>query len=224
LGNGRWLAQLGIADLQESHPAETAVLAAVDGRYAGRFVIADPLKPTSAGAVASLDRLSITTVMLSGDRQAAAEQVARKVGIGRAVGELTPEGKLVEIRRLQDEGRIVAMAGDGINDAPALAQADIGIAMGTGTDVAMSAGGITLMRGDLRGVVGAVRLSRATLRIIRQNLFWAFGYNVVAIPVAAGLLYPLYGWKLSPALAALAMAMSSVSVVSNSLRLRRVQL
>jgi Cu+-exporting ATPase len=220
IGNRRWLEGIGISGLPGDGQAETAALVAIDGRYAGRIVVEDPVKPTSKGAIASLTAMGIETVMLSGDRSAAAGRVAEQVGISQAVGDLTPEGKLVEIRRLQELGHVVAMAGDGINDAPALAQADVGIAMGTGTDVAMDAGGITLMRGDLRGVASAIHLSRATLRIIRQNLFWAFGYNVIAIPVAAGLLYPVFGWRLSPALAALAMAMSSVSVVSNSLRLR----
>ena len=224
IGNRRWLEAIGIAGLRDDEPSETAALVAVDGRYAGRMVVADPVKPTSRGAIAALGAMGIETVMLSGDRAAAAERVAREVGIGRALGDLTPEAKLQAIRQRQDGGHVVAMAGDGINDAPALAQADIGIAMGTGTDVAMDAGGITLMRGDLRGVASAIHLSQATLRIIRQNLFWAFGYNVVAIPIAAGLLYPVLGWRLSPALAAFAMAMSSVSVVSNSLRLRGLRL
>ena len=224
VGSRRWLASIGTTGLRDDEPSETAALVAADGRYLGRIVVADPVKSSSRGAIAALAAMGIETVMLSGDRAAAAERVAREVGISRAVGELTPEGKLEEIRRRQDEGHVVAMAGDGINDAPALAQADVGIAMGTGTDVAMDAGGITLMRGDLRGVASAIHLSRATLRIIRQNLFWAFGYNVVALPIAAGLLYPVFGWRLSPALAAFAMAMSSVSVVSNSLRLRGVRL
>jgi len=224
VGNRRWLSETGISGLPDGNQAETAALVAMDGRYVGSIVVEDPVKPTSQGAIASLAAMGIETVMLSGDRSSAAARVANQVGIGQAVGDLTPEGKLVEIRERQEQGHIVAMAGDGINDAPALAQADVGIAMGTGTDVAMDAGGITLMRGDLRGVASAIHLSRATLRIIRQNLFWAFGYNVIAIPVAAGLLYPVFGWRLSPALAALAMAMSSVSVVSNSLRLRAVRL
>ena len=224
IGNRRWLERIGVTGLSDGELAETVAFVAVDGRYAGKIVVSDPIKSTSHGAITALAAMGIETVMLSGDRSAAAERVAREVGISRAVGDLTPEGKLQEIRRRQGQGHVVAMAGDGINDAPALAQADIGIAMGTGTDVAMDAGGITLMRGDLRGVASAIHLSRATLRIIRQNLFWAFGYNVIAIPVAAGLLYPVFGWRLSPALAAFAMAMSSVSVVSNSLRLRGVRL
>ena len=159
--------------------------------------------------------------MLTGDDHRTAASVARAVGIERVVAEVLPERKLEEIRRLQAEGRVVAMVGDGLNDAPALAQADVGVAMGTGTDVAIDAGAVTLMRGDPLGVVTAIRLARRTLRIIRQNLFWAFVYNVVGIPIAAGVLYPAFGLRLTPAMAAAAMAVSSVSVVSNSLRLRR---
>jgi Cu+-exporting ATPase len=161
--------------------------------------------------------------MLTGDRRGPAERIAAEVGVSRVVAEALPEQKLEEIQRLQLAGRVVAMVGDGINDAPALARADLGIAIGTGTDVAMETGQVTLVRGDLGGVAAAIGLSRATLRIIRQNLFWAFIYNIIGIPVAAGALYPLLGWRLSPALAAAAMAMSSVSVVSNSLRLRKVK-
>jgi P-type Cu+ transporter len=199
----------------------TPVYVAIDGRLAGLIAVADPIKPTSGAAVAQLRDLGLETVMLSGDDRRTAESVAREVGIARVLAEVPPDRKLAEIRRLQDEGRVVAMVGDGLNDAPALAQADVGVAMGTGTDVAMEAGAVTLMRGDPLGVVTAIRLARRTMRIIRQNLFWAFVYNVIGIPVAAGVLYPAFGIRLTPAMAAAAMAVSSLSVVSNSLRLRR---
>ena len=199
----------------------TAVFAAVDGELAGLIAVADPLRPTSRAAVARLRRMGIDVVMLTGDARRTAEAVAREAGVERVVAGVLPEGKVAEVERLQGEGRVVAMVGDGINDAPALAQADVGIAMGSGTDIAVEAADVTLMRPDLRAVADAIALSRRTMRTMRQNLFWAFAYNVVGIPVAAGALYPALGLLLSPVLASAAMAFSSVSVVTNSLGLRR---
>jgi P-type Cu+ transporter len=184
------------------------------------LAIADPIRPSSRSVVKSLERLGLDVVLLTGDNRPTAEAIARQADIDEVVAEVLPDGKVAEIRRLQDEGRVVAMVGDGINDAPALAQADVGIAIGSGTDIAMEASDVTLMRADLRGVVNAIALSRRTMRTMKQNLFWAFIYNVVGIPVAAGVLYPFVGVLLSPILASAAMAMSSVSVVSNSLRLK----
>jgi Cu+-exporting ATPase len=199
----------------------TPVYVVVDGQVAGVIGIADPVKPASRDAVTALQAMGLQTVMLTGDTASTAASVAHAIGIDRVVAEVLPERKLEEIRGLQAEGRTVGMVGDGLNDAPALAQADVGIAMGTGTDVAMEAGDITLMRGDPLGVPRAIGLARRTMRVIRQNLFWAFVYNVICIPVAAGVLYPAFGLRLTPAMAAAAMAVSSVSVVTNSLRLRK---
>jgi Cu+-exporting ATPase len=194
---------------------------AVDGWLAGLIAVTDPIRPTSREAIRRLKRHGLEVVMLTGDGRRTAESVARAVGVSRVVAEVLPDQKLAEIRRLQARGKVVAVVGDGLNDAPALAQADIGIAMGTGVDVAVEAATVVLMRSDLLGVVDAIELSRRTMRVIRQNLFWAFVYNVVGIPIAAGILYPAFGLLLTPAMAAAAMAASSVSVVANSLRLRK---
>jgi Cu+-exporting ATPase len=202
---------------------KTPVFAAIDGRAAGVIAVADTLKAGSAEAVAELRRLGITVAMLTGDNRRTAEAIGRTVGIDRVIADVRPDGKAAAIKLLQGEGTVVAMIGDGVNDAPALASADVGVAMGTGTDVAMESAGVTLMSGDLRGLVTAIALSRATMRNIRQNLFWAFAYNVVLIPLAMGILYPFTGLLLDPIIAAGAMALSSVTVVSNALRLRRFQ-
>jgi P-type Cu+ transporter len=199
--------------------ARTTMFVAVDGQLAGLVAVADPLKKSSVEAVAALRGMGLDVVLLTGDVEATARAIARHAGIERIVAGVLPSGKVDEITRLQKEGRVVAMVGDGINDAPALAQSDVGIAIGTGTDIAIDASDITLMRGDVRGVGHAIKLARRTMRIMKQNLFWAFVYNVIGIPIAAGILYPAFGLMLSPILAGAAMAMSSVSVVTNSLRL-----
>ncbi|MGH7655253.1 MAG: heavy metal translocating P-type ATPase [Gemmatimonadaceae bacterium] len=201
--------------------AKTVVYVAVDGRAVALIAIADPIKPTSLEAIRRLQSLGLHVVMLTGDQPRTANAIAAAAGISNVVAGVLPEGKRDEVQRLQGEGRVVAMIGDGINDAPALAQADVGIAIGTGSDIAIEAGDITLMRGDLRAAVQAIELSRATMRTMRQNLFWAFVYNSIGIPLAAGVFYPAFGILLNPIVASAAMAMSSVSVVTNSLRLRR---
>ena len=202
----------------------TAIFVAIDGKPSGVLAIADPIKATTAEAIRSLRDAGIRVVMLTGDNRTTAEAVARKLGIADVEAEVLPEDKGKVVERLRKEGRIVAMAGDGVNDAPALAAADVGIAMGTGTDVAIQSAGVTLLKGDLQGIVTARRLSQATMSNIRQNLFFAFIYNAVGVPIAAGVLYPAFGLLLSPIIAAAAMALSSVSVITNALRLRTVRL
>ena len=203
---------------------KTALYAAVDGRTAAVVAVADPIKDTTPEAIRTLQSEGVRVVMLSGDSRKTAEAVGRQLGIGEVIAEVLPEQKVDAIRSLQAQGRSVAMAGDGINDAPALAQSNVGIAMGTGTDVAIESGSVTLVKGDLRGIVKAIRLSRATMRNIEQNLFFAFAYNALGVPVAAGVLYPVFDLLLSPIFAGAAMAASSVSVVTNALRLRRARL
>jgi len=231
LGNAALLAELEIdaRDLVERaesrrRDGQTVMLIAVDGRPAGLLGVADPIKASTPEAIRQLREDGIRVVMLTGDSRTTAAAVARALGIEQVEAEVLPEQKGEVVKRLQAEGRVVAMAGDGINDAPALAQAQVGIAMGTGTDVAMESAGVTLVKGDLRGIVRARRLSRATMRNIRQNLFFAFIYNALGVPIAAGVLYPSIGLLLSPILASAAMTFSSVSVIGNALRLRRAPL
>jgi len=202
----------------------TAVYVALDGRYAGYISIADPVKASTPNALTALKAQGLRLLMLTGDNQFTAREIAKSLGIEDVKAEVLPAQKAEIIRRMQNEGRVVAMAGDGINDAPALAQADVGIAMATGTDIAMESGGITLLKGDLEGILRARKLSQATMRNIRQNLFFAFIYNAIGVPIAAGVLYPVFGWLLSPIFAAAAMSFSSVSVITNSLRLRKARL
>ncbi len=231
LGNARFLAELKIPTSALEHEAErlrqdgaTAIYLAVDGKAAGIVAIADPVKSTTPGALRALTDEGVRVVMLTGDNKTTAQAVARRLGISEVEAEVLPDQKSAVVEKLRKEGRVVAMAGDGVNDAPALAAADVGVAMGTGTDVAMESAGVTLLRGDLTGIVRARRLSAVTMRNIRQNLFFAFIYNAAGVPIAAGALYPVFGILLSPVIAAAAMALSSVSVVGNALRLRTVRL
>ncbi len=231
LGNVTLLAEFGVDVGPLTRRAEdlraegaTVILVAVDGRAAGLLAIADPIKASTPDTIRALQRDGVRVVMLTGDNRTTAQAVAAKLGIDEVQAEILPEDKGRLVKEFRDKGRVVAMAGDGVNDAPALAAADVGIAMGTGTDVAMESAGVTLLKGDLRGIVRARRLSEATMRNIRQNLFFAFVYNVAGVPIAAGVLYPLFGILLSPIIAAAAMSLSSVSVVSNALRLRYARL
>jgi Cu+-exporting ATPase len=208
--------------LQEA--GKTAIFVAMDGKPAGILAVADPIKPTTAEAVRELRALGLELVMLTGDNRRTAAAVAGQLGLDAVEAEIEPAGKVAKVKKLREEGKHVAMAGDGINDAPALSEAEVGIAMGTGADVAMQSAGITLVKGDLRGIAKAIRLSRVTMRNIRQNLLFAFLYNALGIPVAAGVLYPFFGLLLSPIMAGAAMSLSSVSVISNALRLRKVRL
>jgi Cu+-exporting ATPase len=231
LGSAKFLAEHGIDVSPLTEQADrlredgaTAIFAGIDGKAAGAIAISDPVKATTPEALAGLKEEGIRVVMLTGDNWTTAKAVARRLGIDEVEAEVLPDQKSAVVERFRREGRVVAMAGDGVNDAPALAAADVGIAMGTGTDVAMESAGITLLKGDLTGIVRARRLSRATMRNIRQNLFFAFIYNALGVPVAAGALYPFLGILLSPIIAAAAMALSSVSVIGNAIRLRTARL
>jgi Cu+-exporting ATPase len=231
VGNAALLSSLGIdpdglperADALR-HDGRGAMLVAIDGKPAGLLAVADPIKPNARDALAALRNAGIRVVMLTGDSRVTAEAVARRLGIEEVVAEVLPDEKAAAVKRLQDQGRFVAMAGDGINDAPALAQAQVGIAMGTGADVAMESAAVTLIKGDLQGILRARRLSRATMRNIRQNLFFAFVFNALAVPIAAGVLYPFTGLLLNPMIASAAMSLSSVTVITNALRLRNAAL
>jgi Cu+-exporting ATPase len=231
VGNRRFMEARGavpqaLADKAEALRAQgkTALYAAIDGRVAAVIAVADPIKETTLEAIKMLTAEGVNVVMLSGDSRKTAEAVGKQLGIEEVIAEVLPEQKVDVIKSLQARRKSVAMAGDGINDAPALAQANVGIAMGTGTDIAIESAGVTLVKGDLRGIAKAIRLSHATMRNIKQNLFFAFAYNALGVPIAAGVLYPAFGLLLSPIIAAAAMAMSSVSVVTNALRLRKAAL
>jgi P-type E1-E2 ATPase len=231
LGNAKFLREMGAQTGELEQEAKklrqdgaTAIFLAVNGKAAAVIAIADPIKSTTPDALKALANEGVRVVMLTGDNKTTAEAVARRLGISEVEAEVLPDQKSAVVEKLRKEGRSVAMAGDGVNDAPALAAAEVGIAMGTGTDVAIESAGVTLLKGDLTGIVRARRLSEAVMRNIRQNLFFAFIYNAAGVPIAAGVLYPAFGILLSPIIAAAAMALSSVSVVGNSLRLRRLHL
>jgi Cu+-exporting ATPase len=231
IGTQEFLAERGVDARSIAAEAEplrrdgaTVIFVAIDGKVAGAIGVADPIKPTTVGALRALEDAGVRVVMLSGDNRATAAAVAAKLGLAEVEAEVPPQDKAAAVQRLRRQGRIVAMAGDGVNDAPALAAADVGVAMGTGTDVAIESAGVTLLKGDLQGLVRARRLSSATMRNIRQNLFFAFVYNSIGVPVAAGVLYPAFGILLSPIIAAAAMSLSSVSVIGNALRLRKARL
>jgi Cu+-exporting ATPase len=225
-GRPDWLRSEGVDVSALTFPAEasTAVAVSSAGRLLGGIVLSDKIKPSAADALHDLSRLGIEVIMVTGDRQAAAREIAGKLGIATVHADTKPQDKQRIVREHRERGAVVAYAGDGINDAPALAAADVGIAMSHGTDVAIESAGLVLLHGDLGGLVRAIRLSRAVLRNIRQNLFWAFFYNLAGVPIAAGLLYPFTGWLLNPMIAAIAMSMSSLSVVANALRLRTLRL
>ncbi len=229
VGAGRYMEREGIAlgdfaakEADLASQGRTALFAAIDGQIAALIGVSDPVKPASRAAIAALHARGLKVAMITGDKKETAEAIARETGIDHVVAGVLPDGKVAALDSLRADGHKVAFVGDGINDAPALAHADVGIAIGTGTDVAIDSADVVLMSGDLRGVVNAFEVSRMTMRNIRQNLFWAFGYNVALVPVAAGVLYPAFGLLLSPVLAAGAMALSSVFVLSNALRLRRI--
>jgi len=232
VGKLKFLQERNVAELGGIEPKATALqaegqtvmFAAIDGKAAGIITVSDPIKASTPEAIAQLHKLGLKIIMLTGDNGRTASAVAKTLGLDHVEAGVEPKDKHERIQQLRQQGQIVAMAGDGINDAPSLAAANVGIAMGTGTDVAMASAGITLVKGDLLGIVKAITLSRSMMRNIRQNLFFAFAYNALGIPVAAGLLYPSSGWLLSPVVAGAAMSLSSVSVIANALRLRHAKL
>jgi Cu+-exporting ATPase len=232
VGQRSFLEERGVKELSRAdeqaerlqREGRTVMFVALDGRLAGLLAVADPIKASTPEAIRALHALGLRVIMLTGDNERTARRVGEELGIDEVEAGVKPQEKHARIERLREEGRVVAMAGDGVNDAPALAEADVGVAMGAGSDVAIESAGVTLVRGDLRGVVKAVRLSRATMRNIRQNLFFAFVYNAIGIPIAAGVLYPAFDLLLGPMIAAAAMSLSSVSVIANALRLRWAKL